>query len=290
MNNIDVLYRLYKPYRITKKNSCIIMNTMEGDYVIKQNPKIDYKKLYNYLHARSFNYVPKIINDSREDALVLEYVEDISIDDNQKAQDLINTISLLNNKTSYFKEVTNDKYKEIYDNLKNNIIYINNYYSELFDKYIQEEFFPPSHYIFLRNYSLINNACNYCKENLEIWFNKVSDKNKQRVAIVHNNLRLDHYIRNNSDYLISWDNYTIDNPVLDLYKLYQNEWSNISFKELYNTYNSSFELLEEEKILLDILISIPFEVDITNNELTNCRNYRKLINYLNKSSKIVLNN
>ena len=30
-----------------------------------------------------------------------------------------------------------------------------------------------------------------------------------------------HYLKGNKDYLISWDNYTIDSPVLDLINLYK---------------------------------------------------------------------
>lgn len=285
---LEVLYKIYKPFRITKVNKCILMRTMDGDYVIKSNPKINYKELYNYLYSRGFSYVPNITNDTRDDAVIFEYVEDLSIDKEQKAIDLINIVSLLHAKTSYFKEVTNDKYKEIYENVKNNILYIKKYYDNNFDNYIKEEYLSPSHYLFLRNYSLIYNACNYCNSKLDEWYSKVSDKNKQRVVLVHNNLQLDHFIKNENDYLISWDNYTFDSPILDLYHLYINEWKNISFIEIINKYNSNFELLEEERILLDIMISIPFKVEEDNKEIDNCRKYRELINYLSKSSKTIL--
>ena len=36
---LEVLTKIYKPYRITKVNNCLIMKTMEGDYVVKE--KID---------------------------------------------------------------------------------------------------------------------------------------------------------------------------------------------------------------------------------------------------------
>ena len=32
---LEVLYKIYKPFRITKVNKCILMRTMDGDYVIK---------------------------------------------------------------------------------------------------------------------------------------------------------------------------------------------------------------------------------------------------------------
>lgn len=287
--SLEVFNKIYKPYKITKKNNAYILNTMDGDYVAKLNPKIDYNKLYSYLYSRSFNYLPNLSKDSRDDMVVLEYQEDLSINNNQKAVDLISLVSLLHSKTSYFKDVTNDTYKEIYDNIKNNLDYLNNLYDEMFLNYLNEEYIVPSHFLFLRNYSLIYNAIHYSYAKLDDWYDKIKDKNRQRVVLVHNNLELDHLIKNKDDYLISWDSYTFDTPVLDLYRFYQKEWENVSFLEIFATYNEGFKLLDEEKILLDILISIPFLVEIKDNEYLNCREIRKLIDYLSKSSKIVFN-
>lgn len=285
--NLEIFTKLYKPYRIERKNNVFIFETMDGNYAIKLNPKIDYKKLYGYLNSRSFNYVPNISLDSRDDMVVFDYIEETSIDNNQKILDLINLVSLLHSKTFYYKEVTNDKYKEIYTNIKDNILFIDNYYSNMFMEYINEEINSPSHYLFLRNYSLIYNACKYTFDKLESWYLKIQDKNKQRVVLVHNNLKLEHMVDNN---LISWDQYTFDSPVLDLVNLYKNEWENVSFKEVIDTYNSGFELLEEEKILFNILISIPYKIEDNSNEYLRCRDIRKLINYLSKSSMIIIDN
>ncbi len=286
--SLEVFNKIYKPYKITRKNSVYILNTMEGDYAVKLNPKIDYKKLYNYLHSRNFNYLPEMSKDSRDDMVVLEYQEDLSIDNNQKALDLINLVALLHTKTSYFKDVPLDTYKGIYDNINNNLIYVENLYNNMFESFLKEEYLRPSHYLFLRNYSLIYNATKYSKTKLDDWFEELKDKTKQRVVLVHNNLKLDHLIKNKEEYLISWDSYTFDTPVLDLYNLYKNEWREVEFTSIFAAYNSSFSLLNEEKKLLDILISIPFEVKLDNNEYQNCRNIRSLIDYLSKSSKIVI--
>jgi len=288
--SLEVFNKIYKPYKITRKNKVYILNTMEGNFVIKLNPKINYSELYNYLYSRNFNYLPEISKDSRDDMLVLEYQEDLSLNNNQKAMDLIKLVALLHSKTSYFKNVTNDTYKEIYDNIKQNLNYLNTMYDGMFMEYIQEEYIVPSHYLFLRNYSLIYNAINYCYTKLDEWYEKIKDKNRQRVALLHNNLELDHLLKNKNDYLVSWDDYTFDTPVLDLYKFYQKEWENVEFGEIFNDYNSNFQLLDEEKMLLDIVISIPLNIDFTSKEYQNCRNVRKLIDYLSKSSKIVLQN
>ncbi len=288
--NLEVLTRIYKPYKIERKNNVFIYKTMDGNYAIKMNPKIDYKKLYSYLESRSFDYIPKIHPDSRDDMVVFDYIEDYEIDKNQKILDLINLVSLLHSKTSYYKDVTIDKYKEIYELVKDNILSVDSYYQEMFDKEIDKEIYSPSSYLFLRNYSLIYNACRYTLDNIESWYLKIQDKGRQRIVLVHNNLKLEHMIKNREEYLISWDQYTFDSPVLDLFNLYKNEWENVSFKEALDIYYSNFDLNEEEKLLFNILISIPYKIEDGNNEYERCRNIRRLINYLGKSSILILDN
>lgn len=286
---IDRIKEEYKPYRITKKNSIYILNSSKGDIVVKDEVKIDYNKLYSYLYSRSFSYVPKII-DSYDRMVIFQYEDDLSINREQKAQDLIRLVALLHSKTAYFKDVTNDLYKEIYENLRNNIYYVSNLYDRYYKEFIEVRYYSPCMYLYLRNYSLIYNAINYCKDKLDEWFNSIKEKNRERVVLVHNNLRLEHMIKNTGDYLISWDNYDFDTPVLDLFHLYQNEWENMQFKEVLNSYNREFNLLDDEKLLLDLLISIPYAVELDGSEYENTCKIRKLINYLNSGSHIVLDN
>ena len=285
--NLEIFTKMYHPYKIERLNSVFVFKTMDGDFAVKVDPKIDYKKLYKYLKSRNFDYLPDISSDTREDMVVFKYEEDLEIDKNQKILDLINLVSLLHSKTVYFKDVTIDKYKEIYQLIKDNIIHIDAYYDEMFMEYIHMENNSPSNYLFLRNYTLIYNACKYTLDKLEEWYLKINDKTKQRVVLVHNNLRLDHFIKNDSEYLISWDNYTFDSPVLDLFNLYKNEWENVSFKEVISTYLDDFNLLEDEKLLFYILICIPYKIEFKENEYDGCREIRRLINYLLKTSSII---
>ena len=277
----------YKPYKLLSKNDNIfIIEAMEGKMVCKNNTKINYQELYNYLYSRGFSYVPKLI-DTNNNSIILEYQDDININNYLKSQDLIKLTGLLHNKTSYYKEITKDTYKEIYDNLKSKISYLDNYYNNLYDSFIKEEYIIPSHYLYLRNYSLLNNALKYSRVKLDDWYKIIEEKSNQRVSLLHNNLELSHLIKNNDEYLISWDNYTIDSPVLDLYKLYKNEWMNINFEELLDIYDNYIHLDDSELTLLYIIISIPYEVKLDKRELDNCKNLRTLINYIQKSEKVI---
>lgn len=285
--SLKVFSKIYKPFKISKINSVYILYTMEGNYALKLNPKINYRELYNYLNSRSFNYLPSYSLDSRDDMAVFDYQEDISFNKEQKLMDMIEIVALLHTKTISFKDITLDKYKELYDNLNNNINYSFNYYEERFNQYIQKEYNTPSEFLLLRNYSIIYEAFYYCLDMLDKWYVLVKDKTKQRVSLIHNNLKLEHFIHNTDSYLISWDNYRYDTPIIDLYNLYKNEWENVSFLDVFSEYNNSFELLEEEKILFNILVSTPYIDEKYINEYDECVKYRKLINYLNCSSKII---
>ena len=285
--SLKVFSKIYKPFKISKINSVYILYTMEGNYALKLNPKINYSELYNYLNSRSFNYLPSYSLDSRDDMAVFDYQEDISFNKEQKLMDMIEIVALLHTKTISFKDITLDKYKELYDNLNNNINYSFNYYEERFNQYIQKEYNTPSEFLLLRNYSIIYEAFYYCLDMLDKWYVLVKDKTKQRVSLIHNNLKLEHFIHNTDSYLISWDNYRYDTPIIDLSNLYKNEWENVSFLDVFSEYNNSFELLEEEKILFNILVSTPYIDEKYINEYDECVKYRKLINYLNCSSKII---
>lgn len=285
--SLKVFSKIYKPFKISKINSVYILYTMEGNYALKLNPKINYRELYNYLNSRSFNYLPSYSLDSRDDMAVFDYQEDISFNKEQKLMDMIEIIALLHTKTISFKDITLDKYKELYDNLNNNINYSFSYYEERFNQYIEKEYNTPSEFLLLRNYSIIYEAFYYCLDMLDKWYVLVKDKTKQRVSLIHNNLKLEHFIHNTDSYLISWDNYRYDTPIIDLYNLYKNEWENVSFLDVFSEYNNSFELLEEEKILFNILVSTPYIDEKYINEYDECVKYRKLINYLNCSSKII---
>ena len=91
---------------------------------------------------------------------------------------------------------------------------------------------------------------NYSKENINKWYELVKNKRRIRVVNIHNNLSLEHYIKGNKPYLISWEKSKIDNPIYDLYNLYLNHYLDFDFSELFLNYESKYPLLKEERILL----------------------------------------
>lgn len=281
--SIEVLKSIYKPYRYTIKGKSTILETTCGNFIIKPKNK-DINELYTYLTNRGFMNYPKIIDSSRDEVNVFEYVEDIKLPKEQKCDDLIEIIASLHNKTSYFKEVSEDKFKSIYEDIKSNISYLSNYYNTLYEIGFNEVYASPSNYIFMRNYFKINAALEYANSELDNWYSLVTNETKIRVCLIHNNLELNHLLNNK---LISWDNYMIDTPVIDIVKLYKKEWKNINFSEILERYIYKFPLLDYEKKLLFILISMPPQIKKSNNEFEKCKVISEVMDYVFKTEELI---
>lgn len=281
--SIEVLKSIYKPYRYTIKGKSTILETTCGNFIIKPKNK-DINELYTYLTNRGFMNYPKIIDSSRDEVNVFEYVEDIKLPKEQKCDDLIEIIASLHNKTSYFKEVSEDKFKSIYEDIKSNISYLSNYYNTLYEIGFNEVYASPSNYIFMRNYFKINAALEYANSELDNWYSLVTNETKIRVCLIHNNLELNHLLNNK---LISWDNHMIDTPVIDIVKLYKNEWKNINFSEILERYIYKFPLLDYEKKLLFILISLPPQIKKSNNEFEKCKVISEVMDYVFKTEELI---
>lgn len=277
---LDVLKKVYKPIRVTLKKNTTILETTEGKFLVKEKKNKDLQKTFAYLKSRNFDNFPNLIDDNRTDLNVFEYVEDIEMPREQKGIDMVDIVSSLHNKSTYYKPVSEDKYKEIYENIKNNIMYLKNYYNELMNNIEEEVYMSPSHYLLIRNSSKIFASLDFSLAELDKWYDLVKIKNKERVALIHNNLSTEHYLRNNKGYLISWENSKVDTPVLDLVTFYKNDYFNIDFETILEKYLQKNPLSEEEKKLFFILISIIDEVKFDNNEFIAVKNVRECLDYL----------
>ena len=284
MNKIESLKSLYKPYRYTIKGNCTILETTSGNFVVKKGPKgKDLVSIFNYLKSRNFDYFPNIYSDTRDDTYVYEYILDNEVINPQKSEDLINLVALLHSKTSFNKEVSEETYKEIYENIKNNILYLKDYYKKYYELFLHDIYMSPSKYHFVRNYSKINSALAFSENELDVWYSLVQNKKNERVSLIHNNLSLEHYIRSDKDYLISWDKAKFDTPILDLVKLYQNDFWDLEFSTLYQKYLNIASISESEQKLFFIIISLVPEIKFEGSEFDCTKNMRKKLDYIYKT-------
>ena len=258
---------------------------IEDNLVIKKkNEKLI--ELYEYLDSVGFTNHPKII-EYDDNYIKSEFISKKKFYEISNGIELIETVSLLHKSTVVFKEVSKNKYRNIYDKISNNIEYLKKYYENIITNIEDEIYMSPSHYLFARNYSIIDSSLKYASKMLKKWFNMVENKQKERVCIIHNNLSLNHFIKGDKNYLISFDNYLVDTPILDLYKFYKKDGYNLDFNLLLDKYESNFQLLEEEKILLYILIAIPPKIEFINDEYLSCIDLKNTFNYIYSGVKIV---
>jgi len=280
----DVLNK-YKiiPKRLTIKNNVRII---DDKYVIKKHKNNNLDNTYNYLKSRAFNYFPiKVKNDNNYD--IYEYISDISEPIEQKAQDLMYLLSLLHSKTTFYKEVDIDKYKEIYEDINNKLDYLYNYYNDIITLIERNIYMSPSSYLIARNIDKIFNCIYYGKREIDSWYKIIKDKRKMRLVTIHNNINLDHYLKKDKPYLVSWDNSKIDMPIYDLYNFYKNHYLDLDFSELFNYYESRYPLKEEERKLLFVMMMLPEKIDFNDKEYNLCVKIRKFIDYIYKTENLI---
>lgn len=281
LNELDK-YNL-KPLKYTYINNILIIKTPEDRYVIK---KTNNTKTYQYLKSRGFNFYLEPINqiDNYE---ITKYIDSIEMPNEQKIQDLIEVVSILHNKTSHYKEIDEEDIKKIYEDINNNIAYLYSYYNDIMTIIESKVFMSPPEYLLSRNISIIYKSLNFCQTKINSWYQKIKDKKQQRVVVLHNNLSLDHFIRGQNPYLISWSKSKIDSPIYDLYKLYQKHSIDYDFNSLLKKYESKNPLLDEERELLFILISLPKEIKFKDNNYNTCINISNLIDDLYKTESLI---
>ena len=288
MNNN--LREILAKYDIPINKITILSNAkiVDDKVVVKERKNDDIDKTYSYLKSRSFDYFPEPIAmlDKYE---LYPYIDSGYEPKEQKAMDLMYLLSLLHSKTTFYREVDIDRNKEIYENIVNDLDYLNNYYSDLITSIEKEVYMAPSSYLIARNINIIFESIYYSRNMIESWYKKIENNKNERVVNIHNNITLDHYIKSEKPYLISWNKSRIDSPIYDLLSFYKNHYLELDFDDLFNYYESSYPLKEEEKLLLFSYMSIPDKIELENDEYRMCIKINKMIDYLYKTSNLIMN-
>lgn len=287
MNSLDLINELYKPYKITKLGKSTIIEAMDGKFVVKPKCEGDIKGLFNYLQSRDFDEIPKLIDNSRSDVDIFEYVEEPLYPKDQKALDMAKTVAALHSKTSYNKEVREDKFKEIYENIKENLLYYKDLYQKKVSEIEKKVFMSPSEYLFIRNSSKLFSEIEFTSDKLDSWYDRVKTRRETRVSIVHNNLAMDHFIKGRKSVLISWDKFGVDSPVLDIYNLYRKESLNVEFGSVLKEYFKHMNMTDDEKDLLFILLCMPKDINFLEDEFASCGEISESLDYVFRTEYLV---
>lgn len=271
--------------KITIKNNTRII---DDKIVLKKKKNNDLNNVYKYLKSRSFDYFPEPITiDNLYE--VYQFLEDTYEPSEQKATDIMHLLGLLHSKTTFYREIDIDKNKEIYENISDELEYLNNFYNDLITMIEKEVYMSPSGYLIARNINIIFGSIYYAKHNLEEWYKKIDNNKNERVVNIHNNISLDHYIKNEKPYLISWNKSRIDSPIYDLLSFYKNHYLDFDFDDLFHFYESGYPLKEDERLLLFTYMAIPYKIEIISDEYEMCIKINKMIEYLYKTSNLIMN-
>jgi len=279
MNSLELVNQLYKPYRITKVGKSTIIEAMEGKFVVKPKCKKDIKELFEYLKTRDFLNFPKLVDDSRSDIDIYEYIEDANYPADQKAIDMIKLVAKMHSRTSYEHEVREDKYKEIYEKIKGNLLYYKEKFEAMTVEIEDHIFMSPSEYLFIRNSAKLNNQIGFCLDRLDNWYDSIKDKRTRKLSVVHNRLSLDHYLKGEKEALISWDSSSVDSPILDIYNFYQKEALNLEFSSILKEYFKHYDLEDSDKELLFVLLCIPKDFSLEGSEFMRCKSIGESLDY-----------
>ena len=271
--------------KITIKNNVRIIDSGSKKFVIKKRDN-NLNNLYQYLKSRSFNYFPEILYQT-EHYDIYEYINNIEIPSYEKASDIIKLVTLLHSKTTFYKEIDDDTYKELYENITNRIEYLYHYYDDIAEIIEKEEYMSPSNYYFIRNISKVFARLEYSKYHIEKWYSIIEEKKRIRIVNIHNNLSLDHYLLSERPYLISWNKSKKDLPIYDILKLYKKYYKELDFCELLRNYESHYPLLPEERILFFVLISIPEKIEFHDREYNLCKKVQNFYDYLLTTDKLI---
>lgn len=271
--------------KITLINDVRIVDTGSERLVIKKREK-ELDGLFRYLRSRSFDYFPEIIY-STDNYDVYRYINDSNLEREEKILDIVKLMTMLHSKTTFYKDIDDDTYKELYESVIDRINYLYNYYNDIVDIIEGYDYMSPSNYLFVRNVSKLFASLDYARYQINNWYNIIEEKKRVRVVNIHNNLRVEHYLLEDKPYLISWRNSKRDIPIYDLINLYKNYYSEVDFCDLFRVYEGSYPLLEEEKCLLFCLVSIPEKLEFNLSEFEMCKKISKFYEYMNATDRLI---
>jgi spore coat protein YsxE len=288
INYKDILseYAL-RPYRYTKYKNIHIIDCEEGRFVIKRKTR-NLNSVFNYLLSRNFKSFVAPIENQKGNYYLIPYIENLEMPREQKMRDLIILLALLHNKTTYFKEIDPDYYKEIYEELKEKADYAKKYYYDLINYIETEIYMSPFEYLLARNINKVLAATDYALFVLDMWYEKISTLKKVRTVTLHGNLELDHFLKNNEGFFISWEKTYQGMPIYDLIDLYNRHWQEFDFVDIFDLYEEKYPLREEERLLLSVYLTIPKIINIDFNEYEICKELTLLLDYLYKTEEILL--
>lgn len=290
MNNLNETLIKYniRPLKYKYINKACILYTEKEKYVVKSKKRADKDKLYDYLLSRDFTFFLYPENDLTDDYEIYCYLDEVELDKDEKAKDLMYIMSDLHNRTTAYKDIDLDKIKEIYEERESRIDYLFSYYNDLEEALSRKVYSSPAEYLLLRNIDKIYNTLNYSRFLLDDWYKSITDNKKSRISLVHNRMSLEHFIDSKDAKLINFDYAKYDFPIYDFIYFYKKHYKELDMDSLYQIYQHKFRFTREEELLFFIEIMIPEKIKLNSDNYNNCLIIYNLNKYLDSTREFIL--
>ncbi len=264
------------------KNNKLLSFDDGSKVLIKPKKRYDIEEVYNYLDSHSVNNYLKPLKVTNKE-IYFPYLPNKYFDEDFLSKRLVLNLSLLHNKTTIYKELDKDKYKEEYDLLKNKIIYLKKYYYTLQDVIESKVYMNSVEYLFIRNISIIYSALNYSEELLNKWNELIKKKKTIRLVFCHGKCELAHFLNHDEGYFISLENAHIDRPIYDFLYFYNKNYKDTDMISNFKLYQHRYRYDEEEMTYFLLKLVMVDKIDINNFSLSKVV---ELNNYFDKLKSI----
>lgn len=268
-----------------KANSQIVIR--DNKKYLKKIKKSNKEELFNYLQNKGFtNFLPYVEETNNYE--LYPYIDELKYPKEDKAVELIQTIALLHTLTTTYQDIDLNEIKELYEQTSNYLEELRYYYLDLQDYIETKEFFSPAEQLLMNNISNIYKAINYSNYKLNEWYKLIEKKTTIRQVQLHNNLSLEHILKDKIPYLINWDKSKKGLVIYDFINFYKNDFQNIEMSSLFKIYQSKYQYTEEEQLLFESLLTIPPKTLLNKTNYINTLEVRKMINYIEKTNTFLL--
>ncbi len=246
------------------------ITTNQAKYFLKKQKKYDQENVYTILEERGFAHFLKPITTLASKEEVFPFIEEKHYHSQEKAIDMMHVLSLLQNKTTFYQEISLDEIKKIYEETKKEILYLYDYYQDLEERSFKEVYPSPSVLLFQKNITLLFESLAYANEMLEKWYEEINRKKRYRKVLVHHKFILPHLLEADIPRLISLDELEYGLPIEDFITFFKKHCLEQDMESLFAIYQQKFPFTKEEYLLFSSQLTLPPKLDIFKTSLASC--------------------
>lgn len=262
--------------------------TLDDKKIVIKESKRNKRELFSYLDSKDFRYALKPTNLDQDDLYeIYPFIEESVKDRSEKAVDMMYILSLLHNKTSFYKELVLDDMKALYEEIRERLEYLYYYYRDIQDILEKRIYMAPDEYLLIRNISLVYQNLEYARVKMEQWYEQIKNIKSIRYVLLHSNVSTEHFLQGDGAYFISWDHARRDFPIYDFLAFFQNDYQTLDMNSLYQIYKHKYPFTKEEETLLFALLSIPAKLSMGSNTYNQYHQVYHFVLYLRKSQEFL---